>query len=77
MFIFNKNCIIIKLKQKKGVYMTNIEISRLLGIPYTTISSWKSKKHKGTWRENLYLFLASFTKEQVEERINNIKALRR
>lgn len=57
--------------------MKDTEISRLFKIPYSTIAEWKREKNKDTWRGFLYIFLKSFTKEQLEDRIENIKALRK
>jgi hypothetical protein len=50
--------------------ISDMDISRLLGISISTINTWKKKdssKHK------LYLFLKSFKKEDVEKRLSIIE----
>ena len=49
------------------------EISRMLNIPVQTISDWKKKDSN---RKMLYDFLKSFTKEELEKRVEAIKLLR-
>lgn len=52
--------------------MKDTELSKLLNIPISTLMDWKKVGRK---RKSLYDFLKSFSKEDMEKRLEAIKTL--
>ncbi|NQY22852.1 MAG: hypothetical protein HRT41_02380 [Campylobacteraceae bacterium] len=55
--------------------MKDTELNRIINIPTTTLSDWK-KKDTDNWRKITYELLQSYTKEELEKRVDAIKLLK-
>ena len=53
--------------------MKDTDLTRILDIPSATLSDWKKDTSK---RKLLYEFLKSFSKEELEKRVEAIKLLK-
>lgn len=53
--------------------MKDTELNELLNIPISTLSEWKKEDSN---RRQLYEFLKSFSKEDIEKRLEAIRTLR-
>jgi len=51
----------------KNNILSDTDITRLLGIPNTTLRDWK-KLSSDNWRKKLYLFLKSHTYSELQLR---------
>jgi hypothetical protein len=57
------------------VSMNDKKICELFNIPQSTLNNWKSGK-SGEGKKLLYEFLKSFSKEELEKRVEAIKLLK-
>jgi len=55
--------------------MNDKQICELFGISPSTLNNWKSEK-SGDGKKLLYEFLKSFSKEELEKRVEAIKLLK-
>lgn len=55
--------------------MKDTELNKILNIPTTTLSDWK-KADVDNWRKIIYELLKSYTKEELEKRVEAIKLLK-
>ena len=55
----------------KNNILSDTDITRLLGIPNTTLRDWK-KLSSDNWRKKLYLFLKSHTYSELQLRCDMI-----
>ena len=58
-----------KGSKKRTGNISDAKLFDITKIPQGTIRDWK-KSNKGNWRFHLYLFLKSFTKDQLQEQMN-------
>ncbi|MEN4046202.1 helix-turn-helix domain-containing protein [Sulfurimonas sp. NWX367] len=57
---------------KKNDLLSDSDITRLLGVPRSTIQDWK-KSPNDTWRKKLYIFLKSHSYSELALRVDMIK----
>jgi hypothetical protein len=57
---------LIKLKKDRMRKTTNTDLFEIFGLPLTTQNDWKDRDD---YRKKIHLFLKSFTKKELEERL--------
>jgi hypothetical protein len=57
---------LIKLKKERMKKTTNTDLYEVFGLPITTQTDWKDRND---YRKKIHLFLKSFTRKELEERL--------
>jgi hypothetical protein len=59
-------------RQKRVTKMKDIELSKSVGLPVSTIQDWKKRK-KEDWRHKIYRILSTREKEELEKVLQELE----